>query len=540
MIFSLAILGSFVLYLIVGAVVSRTVKSKADFFVSGRNAPTLLVGGTLVASFMSTVAFMGELGMAYDGYPVAMLMMVALNVCGYVIGVVLFGRYLRRSNALTVPEFFGKRFDSGLLQMITGLTVIIGIGFYLIAVTQGMMLVVQQLTGLSAGVSLLAVWLGYTVFTLLSGARGVLVNDTIMFFIFGIAAVGGISWVIFRAGGPTQAFEKMWVSTDRPDGLAWHGITSGDTYMGSPTDVLVWAVTLGIVWMLVVAVSPWQSSRYLMAKNEHVSIRSALMATASVLFLYVFLTFGGLAISLFNPDIDPSEVAFIWAAQNIMPTALGVISVTGIVAAGLSSAASFLSIIGFSVDNDVMPWFRHALGRKKKESDVRLTRWAMIAVALVALVFTYFSPPAVLTIGYFAATLFAASWGPLAFWCIRSEKLTTRGAIAGVITGFLSVGILEGIQAFSNGEITLPTWANPVLIGLVASIAATLIGNIGATPAPAGVEFLRTLRETPPEDRDSKQMRVTKAGAYVAGGVILLCGVMIIVFYALPTFAATS
>lgn len=537
MIFTLAILGSFVLYLTIGAIVSRTVKSRADYFVSGRNAPTILVGGTLVASFMSTVAFMGELGMAYDGYPAALAMMVALNVCGYVGGVLFFGRYLRRSRALTVPEFFGKRFNSRTLQMIMGITVIIGIGFYLIAVTQGMMLVVQQLTGLSMGVSLLAVWLGYTVFTLLSGARGVLVNDTIMFFIFAIAAVGGLGWVIMRAGGPAAAFDKMWVSTDRTDGLMWHGITSGDTYMGGPGDVLMWAITLGIVWMIVVAVSPWQSSRYLMAKNEHVSIRSALMACSSVLFLYVFLSFGGSAIALFNPDIDPSEVAFIWAAQNIMPTILGVVSVTGIVAAGLSSAASFLSIIGFSVDHDVLPWIRAKAGLREKEGNISLTRWAMVGVALVALVFTYFSPPAVLTIGYFAATLFAASWGPLAFWCIRSEKLTARGAISGVVTGFLVVGVLEGLQAFGGGAIDLPLWANPVLIGLAASIIATLLGNMGKTPDSRGVEFLRGLHYVPDEDRKPRDLKITRNAVIAACSVLMLCGALLLTFYAAPTFA---
>ncbi|MDI3388449.1 hypothetical protein QIS99_19890 [Streptomyces sp. B-S-A8] len=67
------------------------------------------------------------------------------------------------------------------------------------------------------------------------------------------------------------------------------------------------------------------------------------MGTVGV--LYLFLTFGAFTINLFNPDIRPSEVAFIWAAQHVLAPVLGVMVVTGIVAAGLSSASSFLALI---------------------------------------------------------------------------------------------------------------------------------------------------------------------------------------------------
>src|SRR5699024_7732530 len=209
-------------------------------------------------------------------------------------------------------------------------------------------------------------------------------------------------------------------------------------------------ITFGIVWCTVVAVSPWQSSRFLMAKNEHVAIRSALFATAALAVTYLFLTFGGFSINLFNDGISPSEVAFIWAGQNVLPSLLGVIAVTGIVAAGLSSAASFLSLIGFSAANDVMPYLtgrrvrtpefatatagsRPSTGsaassgtNTRVATDVggpaddtgdsadddkrglQIARWTMVVAGLVVLVITWAAPPAVLTIGYFAATLFAA------------------------------------------------------------------------------------------------------------------------------------
>jgi Na+/proline symporter len=65
MIFAAGVIFSFLVYLVIGVLVGRRVKDQSEYYVAGRNAPTILVSGTLVASFLSTVAFMGEVGFAY-------------------------------------------------------------------------------------------------------------------------------------------------------------------------------------------------------------------------------------------------------------------------------------------------------------------------------------------------------------------------------------------------------------------------------------------------------------------------------------------
>src|SRR4029450_11454270 len=94
--------------------------------------------------------------------------------------------------------------------------------------------------------------------------------------------------------------------------------------------------------------SPGNESRYLMAKNEHVVIRSGCGAGLALLALYPALMFCGAAINLAHPRIEPAEGAMIWAAQHLMPTLAGVVVVAGIAAAGLSSATTFLSLVAFS------------------------------------------------------------------------------------------------------------------------------------------------------------------------------------------------
>ena len=47
--FSLAIVGSLVVYLVVGNLAGRKVKHLDDYFVAGRNAPTILIEGMTIA-----------------------------------------------------------------------------------------------------------------------------------------------------------------------------------------------------------------------------------------------------------------------------------------------------------------------------------------------------------------------------------------------------------------------------------------------------------------------------------------------------------
>lgn len=115
--FTITVILSFIGFLVVGIWVSRGINNKNDYFVAGRNVGVLFIVGTLVASFLSTVALMGEAGMAYDGFPWPILLLGVMSKMGYLAGVVLFGRYLRDSDALTIPEFLA----SGLTRLGYGL-----------------------------------------------------------------------------------------------------------------------------------------------------------------------------------------------------------------------------------------------------------------------------------------------------------------------------------------------------------------------------------------------------------------------------------
>ena len=59
---------SMVIYIIIGFIISKGVKNADDYYVAGRKAPTILIFGSLVASYCSTGIFMGTAGETYDGF----------------------------------------------------------------------------------------------------------------------------------------------------------------------------------------------------------------------------------------------------------------------------------------------------------------------------------------------------------------------------------------------------------------------------------------------------------------------------------------
>ena len=334
-VYALGLLISIIVYLAVGNYAGRKVKSLEDYFVAGRNAPTLLIVGTLVASLMSTNAFMGETGLGYSGFPAVIIILTAINCIGYTAGGLYFGRFLRRSRALTLAEYFGQRFDSRRVQVAAGVTIVLGCTAYLVMVTQGAATIINEVTGLPFYGTLFIAWAGYTLFTLYSGSSGVVLTDTMMFLLFATVAFLGLAFIVDDAGGWFASIRDLATFDAKAGIISWHGATGPNATWNTPGETLIYGIILGIAWGIVVAVSPWQASRYLMARNEHVVIRSATITAGVVMVLYTVLMISGAAVNLLNPDIEPNQENMIWAALNVMPTLVGVLLMSGILAAGL-------------------------------------------------------------------------------------------------------------------------------------------------------------------------------------------------------------
>ena len=522
--FTITIAISVLIFIAVGNYAGRKVKNLDDYFVAGRQAPTLLIIGTLVASLMSTTVFMGEAGFTYEGQLGPYLLLPGITVTGYIYGALFFGTYLRRSKTTTVAAFFGERFADPGVQRIAGLTVIIGLGGYLLVVTQGAALLIAELTDISYVAAVAIAWLSYSIFTLYAGSRGVILSDTLMFLLFTGATLFFAGYLLDEFGGIQQAIEDLTRQDVKPGLTSWHGIIGEGTSWPTSIDFLIWFVVIDLSWSLVYAVSPWQSSRHLMAKSEHVVLRASIYTCVVVIFLQILIYGIGGFINLANPNIDPVETVLIWAATHLVPSFLGALLVAGIVAAALSSASTFLSLVGFSVSRDLMP--------ARQTTSLGVTRMAMGAVSVIVLVFSILIPPNVFWITIFIGTVFASSWGPVGLLSIWNKSITARGARWGMLSGLAGNIIPAGLNYL--GLISLPSYFEPALLGIIAALIGVWMGSRGQSPSGSEVAYRAKLHTTPSEDLSAKETRMTLLAPVLLVGYGLTMPWLLLHYYVRP------
>ncbi len=532
-IFAGAIALSLIVYVLVGNYAGRRVRRLEDYFVAGRRAPTLLIVGTLVASIMSTNAFLGETGFVYDGQGGPYLLWPAIASTFYVWGVLLFGRYLRRSRAITVADYFGKRFASQRVQSVAGVTIILGLGGYLLAVTQGAAYLLTQVVDLGYGAALVISWATYTGFTLYAGTRGVIITDTLMFLLFTGMAFLALAWLVGEAGGMAAAVDGLARLTDKAGMMSWKGIVGEDSPFGSGLHFALWNVTLALAWGMVYAVSPWQSSRYLVARDEHVAIRAACLAAVCLTFLEITLYFGATVINLWDSGIQPSHQVMIHAAKQLLPAVLGAGLLAGIMAAALSSASTFLSLVGFSVSNDLFP--HAALDEHRLLNISRLT---MLGIGLLTLAIAFRAPVDLFWLTYFVGTIFASSWGPVALMSVWSRRITESAAFWGIITGFVFNVGPKGLATL--GWLELPFWLDPILLGGLVSLATVLILSRRGNPGRAERVYRMRLHRVPPEERHAGRARATARAPLAMIGFSLGFAALFAWAYVRPYRAATG
>ena len=533
-VYTVTIAVSIIVYIAIGGYAGRGIKRLDDYYVAGRQAPTLLIVGTLVASLLSTGVFMGDAAFVYAGQLGAYVLLPGSLCAGYVLGAILFGRYLRRSRATTVAEFLGKRFASRRLQALAGYTIIFGLGVYLLTVTQGAGILLSELSALSYWQAMIVAWLSYSAFTMYSGSRGVVLTDTLMFLLFLVASIAATVFVLDYFGGPAATVEQLVALEEKRGLLSWHGIIGPGTTWPTATDFLIWFLAIELGWMLVYAASPWQASRHLMARNEHVVLRSALIAGFIALFLMIVIYVMAGAINLANADIHPKDRAVVWAALNLLPPFLGALLLAGITAAALSSASTFLSLVGFSASNDI------GVHKNADEaSALRFSRSMMLATGFVVLVAGMIFPPDIFGLLIFIGTVFGSTWGPVAIMSIWSKKMTEAAAFWGMLAGAL-FNIVPSMFV-TIGMITLPSYFHPAFIGTAASLIVIVLVSRHTHVTEAEAAYRAKLHEIPPEEIDTGKTRTT---LWAAAMLIVITGIiqpwLLIAYYVRPLQAATG
>ena len=376
----------------------------------------------------------------------------------------------------------------------------------------------QALTGFSFKTCLFLAWFCFTFFTFVSGSNGVVLTDTMMFLVFLFSTLIAGPYIFKAQGGISHLLENLMNNPNIPEGLLdYHGNIAG-TGATNIFGAMMYAVTMGFVWMITVSVSPWQAGRNLMAKNEHVTFRAGCVASICTVVFLTYLYLQSVSVININPHLEDPQTVLIWASFNAVPKLIGTFILAGIMAAGLSSASTFLSVVGFSITTDIIP---HEF--KSEKSQLRASRIVMLVYGLVSLVLAYMGLGSVRIISWFASTIIAASWAVPGIGSVVSRKLSATGARWSMIAGFVSFISIKIMVDCGIGDTIFINFLDPFFIGLACSLLFAVIGSKLRPVTETEISYREKLMVLPKEEANHRDYRIDKRYS----NILIISGVLV-------------
>jgi len=191
----------------------------------------------------------------------------------------------------------------------------------------------------------------------------------------------------------------------------------------------------------------------------------------------------------------------------------------GIMAAGLSSASTFLSVIGFSITSDIVK-----INFKTEKEQLRFSKMVMLVVGVISLLLAYMGLGGIRIVSWFASTIIAASWAVPGIGSVISKKLSATGARWSMIAGFLGFMIPKCLVGFIGGVFSsvFTNFLDPFFVGLYLSLLFAIIGSKLCPVSSDEVTYREKLMILPKEERVLSEYKRD----YVYGYILILVGIL--------------
>ncbi|WP_373215494.1 sodium:solute symporter [Ruminococcus sp. 5_1_39BFAA] len=454
----------------VGVASRKHASNVNDFVLGGRNVGPWLTAFAYGTSYFSAVVFVGYAGQFGWKYGLSSTWIGLGNAfLGSLLAWVVLGRRTRimthHLSAATMPDFFGKRFDSNALRIAASAIVFI----FLIPYTASLYNGLSRLFGMSFDIPytvcviLMATLTG--VYVILGGYMATAINDFIqgIIMIFGIIAV--ILAVLNGQGGFMEAVGKLAeIPSDIPVTMGQPGAFT--SFFGpDPVNLLgvIILTSLG-TWGL-----PQMVHKFYTIKSEKAVKTGTVISTFFAVIISGGCYFlGGFGRLFDNPDIYKADGSIIY--DGIIPSMLSTLPdiLIGIVVILVLSASmsTLSSLVLTSSSTLTLDFIKGNVVKDLSDKKQLLVMRVLIVFFIAISVILALNPPT------FIAQLMGISWGALAgaflapflyglFW-----KGTTKLAVwASFIVG---VGI-------TVANMFIKFIASPINAGAVAMVAGLVV-----------------------------------------------------------------
>ena len=460
--------------------------SQADFYLGGRKIGPIVTAMSAEASDMSSYLLMGLPGLAY----ISGTCDVGWTVIGLAAGTFLnwlfvskrLRRYSEKLGAITIPDYFSKRFhdERELLSFIAALFILIFFIPYTASGFKAIGTLFNSLFGFDYHISMIVGAAIVILYTVIGGFLAVSTTDLIqgivmtfslfVIIFFGITQAGGIGNVLANAR-ELDGYLSMKSTWNITDG------TSSPYHLLTAVSTLAWG--LGYFGM------PHILLRFMAIQDEE-----SLTTSRRIAFIWVVISMGlsvmigivGLAVS--KAGVIPmlmtnteSETIIIrlankLAENGITAALIAGITLSGILASTMSTADSQLLQASSSFSKNILQDFFHI--RMNNKTAMLCARITVIVIALFAVTLAWEPNNSVFRIVSFAWAGFGAAFGPLILLSLFWKRTNRPGALAGMFTGGIAVFLWKFLIRPMGGYLDIYELLPAFLLSLLSIIIVSL------------------------------------------------------------------
>lgn len=484
------IIATIVVYLLamlaIGFVFSKNNSDSTDFYLGGRKMGPIVTAMSAEASDMSSWLLMGLPGLAYlTGVANPAWTAIGLGI-GTWFNWLIVARRLRRYsaniNAITVPEFYSKRYhdNSNVLNAIAALVIIV---FFIPYTASGFAAcgkLFNSLFGVDYMVAMLisaAVIVGYTI---MGGFKAVSTTDLIQSIVMTIALVVVVTFGISKAGGVEAVIDN---AKSLPGYLSMKASYDVGTNSSTPYSFLTIVST--IAWGLGYFGMPHILLRFMAIKDEKKLVLSRRIATIWVFIamgITIFIGMVGLGmtkagelgfLSGSSSETIIVEIAGLISRHGVLAAIVAGLILAGILAATMSTADSQMLTAASSVSqNIVQDFFKVKISEKKSLLVARLT---IVVISLIGVFLARDPNSSVFNIVSFAWAGFGGAFGAVTLCALFWKRSNKWGALAGMIGGGVMVFVWKYAISRLGGAWSIYELLPAFIFSLILDIVVSLL-----------------------------------------------------------------
>ena len=410
--------------LIIGLYLTKKkVSSSDDFAVANRSLPTVVLIGTLLATWCGAGGITGSANLIWRNGPLFGILVFIGAPIGMLLLYFVSGR-VRQATTYTIPELFEIRFGTA-ARVIATVCIVLGY----IGILSSQFKAAGNMINLTTGMELeTAVILSGVVMLVLAVSGGM----------FSVAYTDALSAFLF-VGGFLVAIPLLASQID--GGLAgmFANLPEGRrTFIGS----LNFVQAMGYIFPIFFLVLGDQNmiQRMGAARDVRTAKRSGLglvVAEVVVCALIIILTTAGIYLL---PDIERPDTVIFQLAIGFLPTVVGGLTLAACMSFIVTTGDSYILTISSNITYDI--WNRFVKRDATDKEKLLFLRAAAVGTALLAYVMGRFFPD-ILSVQMYAYSRYGASVTPALVCALFARNVTKAGGVCGILAGGVGTIVWE-------------------------------------------------------------------------------------------------